>query len=364
MIRACLLAVITACSYTPPSDQAPTDTPGQDAPSDTPPAVRCFGTFKRVCIENPPTEAFTLGGASNSVITEMPGNCAATTIDSTVASSCVLVGSSVTIDGSLTASGGLPLVVVATDGELIVEELLDVSSRRGAERRGAGANPTGACNGATVATEAAGGAGGSFGGKGGTGGRGVASNEPAAAPTSAFPDQLRGGCPGNLGGRPTNAVAVGSGGGAIWLISTVGITINGTINASGAGGSGADGDVVLDRGGAGGGSGGMIILDAPTITIAQDGVVLAAGGGGGGGNAGILTGDDGENPDPGDPGTPAPGGLGNLGFGGNGGLSGDGETGDTNLGASGCGGGGGTGFIRAFGTLSTSGTVFPPIPAN
>lgn len=363
-MRACLLAVVTACSYTPPSDQAPTDAPGQDGPTDTPPTVRCFGTFKRVCLANPPTDAFTLGGADNAVMTELPGSCTATTSDSTVANSCVIAGSSVTIDGSLTAAGGLPLVIVATDGELIVEDLLDVSSLRGGERRGAGANPTGGCNGAIAATEAAGGAGGSFGGKGGTGGRGITGNEPAAATALGFPDQLRGGCPGNLGGRPTGALAVGSGGGAIWLISTVGITINGTINASGAGGSGADGDVILNRGGAGGGSGGMIILDAPTITIAQDGVVLAAGGGGGGGNAGLVTGGDGENPDPGEPDVPAGGGLGNLGLGGNGGLSGDGATGDTNLGASGCGGGGGTGFIRAFGTLSTSGTVFPPIPAN
>ena len=269
-----------------------------------------------------------------------------------------------TIDGSLTASGGVPLVIVATDGELIIENLLDVSSRRGDERRGAGANPTGACNGATGATDGAGGAGGSFGGKGGTGGRGLTGNAPAAAAALAFPNQLRGGCPGNLSGRPTGALAIGSGGGAVWLISTVGITINGTVNASGSGGSGADGGLVA-RGGAGGGTGGMIILDAPTITVAQNGVLLATGGGGGGNNIGLITGGDGENPDPESPDQPAGGGLGDdFATGGNGGVSGDGETGDSNLLKAGCGGGGGTGFIRAFGALDTSGTVLPPIPSS
>ena len=307
MVRISLFAVVTACSYTPPRDQAPTDADQDGAVNDAPPVVRCFGTFKKVCLENPPTSAFTLGGADNSVITEMQSNCVTTTNESTVASSCVIAGSSVTIDGSLTASGGVPLVIVATDGELIIENLLDVSSRRGDERRGAGANPTGACNGATGATDGAGGAGGSFGGKGGTGGRGLTGNAPAAAAALAFPNQLRGGCPGNLSGRPTGALAIGSGGGAVWLISTVGITINGTVNASGSGGSGADGGLVA-RGGAGGGTGGMIILDAPTITVAQNGVLLATGGGGGGNNIGLITGGDGENPDPESPDQPAGGG--------------------------------------------------------
>ncbi len=363
MFRLSLFAVITACSYTPPSDQAPIDATGDGPPGNDAPLVRCFGTFKKVCVENPPTVAFTLGGAENSVITEMQSNCVKMTNESTVASSCVIAGSSVTIDGTLTASGGLPLIILATDGELIIEDLLDVSSRRGSERRGAGANPTGGCIGATGATDAAGGAGGSFGGKGGTGGSGLTGNQPAGAAALGFPDQLRGGCPGNLSGRPTGATAVGSGGGAVWLISTVGITINGKVNASGSGGSGADGDLIIERGGAGGGTGGMIILDAPTINVAQDGVLLATGGGGGGNNIGLFDGGDGANPDPDDPDQPAGGGLGNdFATGGNGGLSSDGEAGDSNLLRAGCGGGGGTGFIRAFGTLSTSGTVLPPIP--
>ncbi len=365
MFRIGLIAVITACSYTPPPDQVPTDAADGDGPGADAPLVRCFGTFKKVCVENPSTSAFTLGGAESSVITEMQANCVRQTNESTVASSCVVAGSSVTIDGTLTASGGLPLIILATDGELIIEDLLDVSSRRGNERRGAGANPVGGCNGATGALDAAGGAGGSFGGKGGSGGEGASGNVPEAAAALAFPDQLRGGCPGNLSGRPTGSTAIGSGGGAVWLISTVGITINGKVNASGSGGSGADGDLFGERGGAGGGTGGMIILDAPTITVAQDGVLLATGGGGGGNNIGGFDGGDGGNPNPDDPDQPAGGGFGNnFATGGDGGVSGDGETGDSNLIRAGCGGGGGTGFIRAFGTLGSSGTVFPPIPAR
>lgn len=364
-VRASLLALFAACSYNPPSGETPTDGVAGDAPAtDAPPTARCFGTgFEQVCLANPPTADFSLGGATSSVITDMQANCAELTSESTVLA-CVIAGRSITIDGSLTASGGLPLVLLATEGELVVEGLVDVSSRRGAERRGAGANPTGGCNGATGAVAGSGGAGGSFGGRGGTGGAGFGGNAPEAAAAIAFPAKLRGGCPGKLGGEPGGATEIGSGGGAVWLFSPAGITISGTINASGSGGSGGKSDLVVNRGGAGGGTGGMIVLEAPTISVDQNGVLVATGAGGGSGNAGLVTGDDGDNPDPGNPDNPAAGGNLGSGFGGNGGVSGDGATGDTNLTQAGSGGGGGTGFIHAFGTVDTSGSVFPPLATN
>lgn len=363
---ACLLATITACSYTPSTGLDPDgavvdgDGPAGDGPNTGP---HCFGQFRTVCLDALPTLPFTLGGATSTVVTDVVSNCDPTATGTDV-SACVLAGTSITIDGTLLAQGARPLVLIATEGPLVVTGLVDVSSLRGGARRGAGANPLGGCNGSSNAQGGGGGFGGSFGGKGGDGGDGANGSAGTAAAAIAFPDQLRGGCAGGLGGNPGSSLAGGSGGGAVWLISTAGIAIDGVVNASGAGGAGGDGDVIGVHGGAGGGSGGMVVLDAPTVAIGATGVVLATGGGGGGGNAGGFTGDDGANPDPADPDQPAAGGLGDLVFGGNGGLSNNGGDGDTNALGSGCGGGGGVGFVRAFGTLTNNGVAFPAVSMN
>ena len=359
--RACVLVLVSACSYSPGVGNAPADSadaPG-DGASDTQINSNCFGQFGTVCLAGLPTQALEIGNTESTIVTDLLSNCEAITNDTNV-NGCVVSGTSVTIDGTLIGTGGKPLILIATDGPLIVQRLLDVSSHD--DVRGAGANPTGACTGATIADGAAGGAGGSLGGAGGRGGAGITGDATTAAP-GGVPASLRGGCPGRLGGTPSSSTAGGNGGGAVWLISNDRIVINGVINASGAGGEGGRSDPLADHGGAGGGSGGMIVLDAPIVEISATGVVMATGGGGGGGNEGAFSGLDGDDPDPMDPDDPADGGFGiGLDTGGDGGTTGNGGNGDSNT--TGCGGGGGTGYIRSFGTLMIEGAAFPVISTN
>ncbi len=360
--RACVLVLVSACSYSPGAGTAPADSA---EPDDTAPDMQvnanCFGQFGTVCLAGLPTQELAIGNTESTIVTDVLANCEAITNDSNV-NGCVVSGTSVTIDGTLIGTGGKPLILIATDGPLIVQRLLDVSSH--GEVRGAGANPTGACTGATIAEGAAGGAGGSLGGTGGGGGAGVGGAATTAAP-GGVPASLRGGCPGRLGGTPMSSTAGGSGGGAIWLISNERIVINGVVNASGAGGQGGPGDPLANHGGAGGGSGGMIVLDAPIVEISATGVVMATGGGGGGGNASAFSGLDGDDPDPMNPDDPADGGTGVGGdSGGDGGTTGNGGNGDSEAGSTGCGGGGGTGYIRGFGTLMIEGAAFPVISTN
>ncbi len=362
-MRASVLAVLTACSYAPQPGTAPGDSvgPGDGAEPDGPINANCFGQFGTVCLQTLPRAPFSIGNTTSTVMTDTLASCEMVT-NGTNVTGCVISGTSMTIDGNLIGQGARPLILIATEGPLVVDNLIDVASHRDPIVRGAGANPNGACNGAQIATDDAGGPGGTLGGAGGDGGAGeIGLVVPAAA--AAAPTSLRGGCQGGAGGTASASTDGGHGGGALWLVSKERITINGVINASGAGGAGGAGDALDDHGGAGGGSGGMIVLDAPVIEIG--GVVLAIGGGGGGGSDGVFSGDDGADPNPANPGQPALGGQGVFGdFGGDGGTTGDGQDGDSDLGATGSGGGGGTGHVRAFGTVSGSGAVFPAISAN
>ena len=260
--------------------------------------------------------------------------------------------------------GSFPLSIIAT-GAITIDGRLDGGGHANSPLVGdgpPGANPA-ACNvaGAGVGQPcadqgASGGGGGSFaemGGQGGGGGdtrncgvfSGPVPGGSGGAVVNARPSNLRGGCPGAIGGLSTLAGSVagraGSGGGAIALVARESLTISGTVNVGGAGGGGC-----TKRGaGGGGGSGGMIVLEGSTVTVTSGGRVAANGGGGGGGcdmNP-SMDGTDGT-----DSGTGASGGA-NEGTGtdgGDGGARGDvAQTADVSS-RGGGGGGGGVGFVR------------------
>ncbi len=167
---------------------------------------------------------------------------------------------------------------------------------------------------------------------------------------------LRGGCTG--GKAPPGGYIVGSGGGAIQIVSTTRIEITdvGVIDAGGGGGMATPRSNGMP--GTGGGGGGAILLEAPSITLRGAAVGLAAKGGGGGGTGENLNGTAqaiGENGGRAD--APAQGGVYNAAFlkGGNGGTAQVGPTAGPGCGAAtpcatttkhGAGGGVGVGRIR------------------
>jgi len=277
---------------------------------------------------------------------------------------CVLATTRLTIPSGQTirAHGARPVVLVSTTS-ITLAGTVDVSSNRlaSAQARGAGASPSD-CGFMAMPPEGQGGGyGGSFGGKGGDGEPVGTTTGSVAAPAFAIPPTaLRGGCPGadgaNAGGRG------GDGGGAVALIAGLSIQLDGTVNASGAGGRGAP---ASKRGGGGGGSGGMIVIDAPLIESA--GTAFANGGGGGqggvGGASSVVGADGKESLAP----IEVPAGGANSTEGGNGGqgaslprINGIRASGGANGQGGGGAGGGAAGFIRA---RSLHGTVnaFPPI---
>jgi hypothetical protein len=292
---------------------------------------------------------------------------------------CVVMATDMTIMSGATirATGSRPLVLVAM-GTLTVSGSVDVSSHA-AGTTGAAANDvscdpnTGGLPQAAAANTSGGGAGGSFGGTGGTGGApGGASDGAHAGPTVDGSQlmQVRGGCPGGIGGVDHDGGfgASGASGGAVYLMATTMIVLkDGVILANGAAGGGGRTSIAGDfPGGGGGGSGGLVMLDSPNILL-QNAVVMASGGGGGGGEGANSTfGSDGGEPTASAPLVPAPGGpagtmAGSGGFGSS--LNGPGPGGggvDTEVsgGAAG-GGGGGAGVIRIFGPFSGTSQIVP-----
>lgn len=338
-------------------DASTGDAPMRDASmlsTDASPDARaCFGSgLVTICPSSPITTALSIT-SNTTVDTDASTMCIAYTGDG-AGMYCVVAGTTVSIatNRRLRGNGSKPLLVLATDA-LTVDGTIDVSA-------GAGANPS-TCVAPTAATGAQGGAGGSFQGKGGSGAAGVSGLGPMASPGTTTV-ALRGGCAGGKGAGGGGGTG-GSGGGAVYLIGST-ITINGTLNASGAAGSGAS----SASGGGGGGAGGFIGLDAPAVTIASGARVYANGGGGGegatpnhGGNSGSA---------PGSPTSAASGGSGGANHGGNGGSGSAGATltgSDGNSGGncgrngqSGGGGGGGAGFVYVFPTQTLGGSVSPP----
>ena len=237
----------------------------------------CYGTgLVTACFLQPP-----MGSVSLPATIDTGGSMCSTAVVGT-APWCVIAGDTITAATDTAVTGSQPLVVIAT-GTINVMGTIDVSSHMlPSTQIGANADAAGCALGtAPVTASAAGGAGGSFGGLGGNGGDGTASSHGIAG--NAFtPTALRGGCPGQKGDNgATTGVGgnPGHGGGALYLIANTSITVQGVINASGAG---AVGGTFPAAGAGGGGAGGMIGFDAPTVTVT--GTVFANGGGGGEGS--------------------------------------------------------------------------------
>jgi hypothetical protein len=360
--------LITACSYPPlpPLNGIDAGTNPPDArpaaPPDAPPGAQaCYGTgIVQVCFAAPPTDPLTIENQNPTIIdTANPAMCAATV--SGADNYCVLVGTTITVDATLRATGPKPLVLIASDS-ITVTQLIDVGSHRSIpEFIGAGADPM-TCMSGTPAGTSGGGAGGSFTGKGGNGGAAPGGGPGGQAVNGAISiTELRGGCPGQAGNGGGGG-AGGHGGGAVYLIAGNRIDITGPgINAAGEGGNPGLPSGGVSSGAGGGGSGGMIGFDAPTIMCTS---LLLANGGGGGEGSGVTTigvpGDD--------PSTTAAA-AGGTGGTNNGGDGGDGSTGPAagpggnasngGAGGGGGGGGGGAGLIKAPATANLGTNVSP-----
>lgn len=282
---------------------------------------------------------------------------------------CAIFAPSIQVNGAgLRAIGDLPLVLVS-DSTIVVDGTLDVGSHTDARGRGAGGNAN--CPGTSSPGDpgtisnpntfgGAGGAGGSCQGSGGSGGNGEKIGAPSAGGVPGMPQpfSLRGGCAGGTGGNdgsdsPSGAGPAGDGGGVIYLVArnTISLTNNGIILANGAGGRGGGQDA---GGGGGGGAGGLIVFDTPSILSSGGMPIVCATGGGGGGGAELNTiGRDGQDGclsiDAMSPGVGGKGGSDNSveGRGGDGGTTLAGGNGNPSVDGGG-GGGGGTGFIRVF----------------
>ncbi len=287
-------------------------------------------------------------------------------------------------DADLRVAGSMPLVIIST-GAITVEGDIDGQGHSNSPLLGdnpPGANPSecsdmdmGAGAGVECAAEgASGGGGGSFALIGGQGGGGGSTKNcgpvigMGPVPGGTFgvavpgrPPNLRGGCPGGIGGLSLESGAVagrpGSGGGAIALVTRDVLTISGDVNVGGGGGGGG----AQRSGGGGGGSGGMIVLEGFSVIVTASGKVAANGGAGGGGSDGGIgqAGDDGE-----EDGTAAEGGMQH-------GMGTRGGKGGSRMGAAeastistrgGGGGGGGVGFVRVFagdGNAQANGSLSP-----
>lgn len=314
----------------------------------------CYGGEGwEACYDSPPAGAKQLGAALDTS-TGSP-DCEAppeSWLSAAQPDACFVVAESISINATTVVKGTRPLVLIASDA-ISVAGTLDVASHR-AGLRGPG-SPSTSCapfNGlpTTHNSAGAGGAGGSFITRGGDGGVGDANGAIGGVSASSVnaPAVLRAGCDGQGGASGTgNGGEAGKSGGAVYIAAMNRITISGTINASGAGGSGGG----FRAGAGGGGSGGMIVLYSADI-VATSSTVIANGGGGAGGSDG-STRHDVHGLDP-DPGMPFLGGAGAEGVGGlMGGGYGDPAGANSHMGLDGQtgqgggGGGGGLGYIRA-----------------
>jgi hypothetical protein len=378
--RTVFLVVVGGCGFhaSPERGDAITDVGAiADRPSDTPPGATCFGTSPSSLV----TQCYLPGTLPTNTLVISTMRQIDTQMDCTAmvtshgVQACLVTAQTITIDATVTASGSLPLVLLATGTLTVtVNGTIDVSSNR----MGDGANPdASSCNpggtGGSAGSGGGGGAGGSFGTVGGSGGTGnsTASNMGTAIAATAT-ITLRGGCRGSSGGDGNGTNRGGTGGhagGAVYLMAGGTLAIAGKVFASGAGGGGGQ----ATSGGGGGGTGGLIGLDAPTITInsttpAPQPEIVANGGagGGGGGNNRGMDGADGtlvSTPGAigGPPGTSPNGGAGGVGTNWSnitGGVGGAGATG-----AAGGGGGGGWGIIWVVGAYTNvNGDVSPESP--
>ena len=334
-------------------DASVADVPADMMIQPSPDGTYCYGTgLVQACFQNaPPSGARTLNAAIN---TDTSSLC---DTGSANAAWCVVAAQTITVQGTVTATGSKPLVLVAT-GTIDVQGTLDVGSHRTpAVSIGPAANPA-TCGAGTAPGTSGGGAGGSFGGTGGDGGGTNNTNTAGGkAANAVVPNTLRGGCKGQNGNGGT-AGTQGNGGGAVYLIAETSITISGTITASGSSGTGGTNN---QSGGGGGGSGGFMGLDTPTVT--NPGVVVANGGGGGEGSGQMTAGNDGADPVGIAAGAGGANGTANGGDGGNGAAAATlmgsiGSNGST--GGGGGGAGGGAGIVDLVRATTIAGQVSPP----
>jgi hypothetical protein len=262
------------------NDAPPDDGP---LPPDVPPGTVCLGSgVMEVCFpDGAPTDVITLGDIDTD--NQCPRNELHDGQDV-----CIIAAQAISLNARARFSGSRPLVIVATQMiQIGTGGILDLSSARGSHL-GAGNQP-GQCSTSTSGFSIEdGAAGGSFASRGGVGGRGFGAGLGGAPGDAVAPPfHFRGGCQGAQG---PNGDGGGPGAGAVYLIAGT-IIIDGKIIATGGGGAGGG----FSLGGSGGGSGGYIGIDATTVTIGVNGLLVASGGGGGGGGCAAAGGDDGKN---------------------------------------------------------------------
>jgi hypothetical protein len=375
-----VLAIVSGCSFSPSGATGGDDDDDDDgsisdgAERDSGPPIDgpCHLGFVDVCASGAPAGPLVVAG-NDTIDTDTDPRCA-TYPQPGGPDACLVWVASVSIPGGtrLTGVGSRPLLL-ASAGDILIDGVLDVASRRG-QQIGAGAG-TGPCAMLAPPDDDLGGAGGASGGGfgtvGGDGGTGDTDMslgaDGNAAPgvhgaVIAAPGFARGGCAGQTGGAESAGGGPGGVGGAsggaviLAAFGELRIRATGQVLAGGAGGSGGG----EQAGGGGGGSGGYVGLEGAVIEVA--GAVAANGGGGGGGGARVN-------------GNPVMGGGG--GDGGLGALIAAGgppafdATGGTGAGGAivatagvssivgGAGGGGGLGVVAVRGTVGGAGSLSP-----
>jgi len=314
---------------------------GDAAPDEAAPI--CYGTFTPpgVCFMHEPAGEIDL----LPMVSTDDANACSKELTADIGA-CVIAAQTVRVSAVTRVRGGRPLVLVATELAQITGTL-DVA---GHLADGAGPGAVASCTFAGMLSKQDGGAGGSFQALGGDGGVGGGGTDSGRAVAVAAPASVRGGCAGQTGGADGTATGIGGdGGGAVWLIAGT-IQIMGTIDASGAGGKGAQ---PMAQGGGGGGAGGMIVLDARLLDAGATSKLFADGGGGGAGASATTAGGDGGESNGA---AAAAGGTGPAGVGGAGahGATLTGERGGNDNAAGAGGGGGAAGWIFANAGAPTS----------
>lgn len=185
-----------------------------------------------------------------------------------------LTANDVTITGNVsTASGGNAFALVS-NGDIRIGGIFNASASLGAS--GPGVYNDNKCKGGvgvSSGSSLSGVGGGGFGTAGGTGGSASTPLDSATGGSGGNPTgtpaliPLRGGCDSGAA-NDLNPNTVGSGGGAIQLVSHTRISIIGVIAANGSSLTG-------------GGSGGGILIEAPTVEVTGSVVANGAGGNGG-----------------------------------------------------------------------------------
>jgi hypothetical protein len=244
---------------------------GSGSMIDAPPS--CYGGGPAMtCLDSPPTTAYP-GGSLDVDTDPTSPQCRGDVTTPKGNIVCVIAYTAISLDGTISAHGSRPLVIVSA-GNITIEQggSVDVGSHGSGTPQALGPAANGTCNTGTPGSHG-GGPGGSFGGIGGGGG--TPNTLPSTAGALVLATTLRGGCMGADG--DSSPGSHGDGGGAVAVVTNATLEIDGYIDASGGFGNGGDGPSY--GGGGGGGAGGMIEIAASAVT--GGGQVFAAGGGGG-----------------------------------------------------------------------------------